>query len=75
MWLVKKYNSSFKLHHANKTLGQFFPPLYEEYFAVWPPTPTTQGMDAVGNPAIATTMVRKTEEIVSDFGLATRSPF
>lgn len=67
---MEKYDSSFKTHHIDKTLGRFFPTLYEEYFGKWPPTPTTQGMDAVGNPAIATAMVRKTEENVSDFKLA-----
>ena len=69
MWLIKKYES-WKVHHAKRTLGQFFPPAYEEYFGKWPPTPTTQSIDAVGNPAIATTMALKTEEVVSDFVLA-----
>ena len=70
MWLVEKYESSFKAHHIKRTLGQFFPSLYEEYFASWPPTPATQGMDAAGNPAVATAKARKTEENVSDFWLA-----
>ena len=37
-WLVDKF-PMFLNHQAKKTLVQFFPPLYEEYFAKWPPVP------------------------------------
>jgi len=58
------------VHQANKTAGQFFPPLYEEYFSQWAPTPTTEQIDqADGNVAIATATVRQIEENVRDFDL------
>ena len=57
-------------HQANKTAGQFFPPLYEEYFSKWGPTPTKEQIDRVGgNLAIATATVRQIEENVRDFDL------
>ena len=67
---MEKYEL-YKEHHNNKTLGQFFPPLYEEYFSSWPPTPTVQDVEvANGNTAVATSEVRKAEEHVRDFELA-----
>ena len=54
MWLKAKYEL-YKDHHANKTLPWFFPSLYEEYFTVWPPTPTMQDVEATGgDTAVAT---------------------
>ena len=41
-WLIAKY-PSFLEHQANKTAGQFFPSLYEEFFSKWEPTPTVTG--------------------------------
>jgi len=55
-------------HQANKTLGQFFPPLYEEYFSKWPPTPTKEEIsEAAGVVAIAAATVRQVEEYVRGF--------
>jgi len=64
---VEKYEI-FKEHHDRKTLSVFFPPLYEEYFALWPPTPAVQGEG--GGTAIADPNIRKVEEIVRDIELA-----
>jgi len=59
----------FLEHQANKTAGQFFPPLYEEYFSKWGPTPTKEQIkQAGGDMAIATAAVRQIEENVRDFG-------
>jgi len=56
-------------HQANKTAGQFFPPLYEEYFSKWGPTPTKEQINqASGNVAVATATVRQIEENVRGFG-------
>ena len=60
-WLVEKF-PLYQRHHDSKTLKQFFPALYEEYFALWPPTPTTEAIAAVdGDIAAATAGVYKTE--------------
>ena len=68
-WLAAKFEL-YRKHHDSKTLGQFFPPLYEEYFSYWPPTPTELDIGAAaGNTANATAKVRKEEEHVSDFKL------
>ncbi|KAF9785373.1 hypothetical protein BJ322DRAFT_1020909 [Thelephora terrestris] len=61
-WLVEKFEL-YKEHHDKKTLGQFFPPLYEEYFARWPPTPTDEELEAAGGKtATAVAGVRTLEE-------------
>ena len=74
-WLVEKFKL-YKEHHAKKTLGQFFPPLYEEYFASWPPIPTAEGIEAAGgNKATATAKVRTTEEHVCCLDLSAKFPF
>lgn len=66
----------YKEHHDKKTLGQFFPPLYEEYFSRWPPTPTEEQSEAAGGkPAIAIAAARTAEEHVRDFGLTAPFPF
>jgi len=66
-WLIAQY-PTFLIHQANKTANQFFPSLYEEYFAKWNPTPTEQQISqAGGNVEIATATVRQTEERVRDF--------
>jgi len=66
-WLAEKFEL-YKEHHNNKTLGQFFPPLYEEYFSSWPPAPTAQDIGAAnGNIAVAISAIRKVEEHVRDF--------
>jgi len=65
-WLKEKY-ALYEQHHDNKTLGQFFPPLYEEYFARWPPTPTEEAIEAAkGNAVAAAARTRKTEQDVRD---------
>ena len=57
----------YKKHHAAKTLGQFWPSLYEEYFSKWPPTPTAQDVEAVASKAaVAIAGIQKIEQIVSD---------
>lgn len=67
-WLTTKF-AQFLDHQAKKTTGQFFPPLYEEYFAKWPPAPTNQDItNASGSVAVATATVRQAEETVRDFG-------
>jgi hypothetical protein len=69
VWLVEKF-PQFLDHQVNRTLGQFFPPLYEEYFSRWPPTPTEEDItEAGGNTAVATARARQTEEHVRDFEL------
>lgn len=66
LWLRDKYEI-YKEHHDNKTLPQFFPSFYEEYFANWPPTPTMQIIEAArGNVAVATVVARKVEQNVCD---------
>jgi hypothetical protein len=68
-WLVGKYDI-FKVHQERKTSGQFFPALYEEYFALWPLTPTPEGIEAAGgNLEIALAKLRRFEEHVRDFVL------
>jgi hypothetical protein len=68
-WLTEKF-SLFLDHQANKTCGQFFPPLYEECFLMWPVTPTEEEIsDANGNVAVATAKARQSEEHVRDFEL------
>lgn len=60
----------FKEHHDRKTLTQFFPTLYEEYFAIWPPTPTEEDVETVrGVMEVAVATTRTKEERVSDFHL------
>ena len=55
-------------HQASKTAGQFFPPLYEEYFSKWGPTPSKEEIDeAGGDVAIVTAAFRQREETVRDF--------
>ena len=69
-WLIKKY-SLFLEHQANKTTGQFFPPLYEEYFSLWPPTPIEEDVSGAGGSVpVATATVRQREEHVRGFELA-----
>ena len=66
-WLTEKYKI-FKVHHDRKTLGLFFPALHEEYFAIWPATPTTENVQAAnGDTGKATAGVRKAEEHVRGF--------
>jgi hypothetical protein len=63
-WLTEKF-PQFLQHQANKTGGQFFPSLYEEYFAQWPPTPTEEDLSkAKGNIAVATAAIQQLEEKV-----------
>jgi len=65
-WLTVKF-AQFLDHQANKTAGQFFPALYEEYFSAWPPAPTEEQIaDAGGNTAVATAKARQDEEHVRD---------
>lgn len=60
----------YKQHQSSKTLGQFYPPLYEEYFAKWPPIATMQDVeDAKGNYTTAIARVRGNEEHVRDLEL------
>ena len=69
-WLEEKF-VLFLDHQARKTAGQFFPALYEEYFAKWPLTPTENEVnEAHGNIAVAIAAVRKEEEYVRDLSLA-----
>jgi len=66
-WLVEKFEL-YKKHHATKTLTQFFPSLYEEYFLSWPPTPTEEDIKAAkGNAAVALVKVQQEEQKVRDF--------
>lgn len=61
---------SYKKHHDAKTLGQFFPRLYEDYFALWPPTPTPEVLEAMKNDMnVAVAKVQSDEETVRDFDL------
>ena len=58
----------FKEHHDRKTLTLFFPALYEEYFAIWPPTPTEKDIATVrGVMETATATAQANEQLVSDF--------
>lgn len=66
-WLKGKFEL-FKKHHDSKTLGQFFAPLYEEFFSKWPPNPTEEDIEAAGgNNPVAIAQVQKREQIVRDF--------
>ena len=66
VWLVDKFEI-YKEHHDKKTLGQFFPPLYEEYFLKWPFTVTEEEVSAAGGKtATAIAKVRSIEENVRD---------
>ena len=70
LWLIEKFKI-FKEHQDRKTTNMFFPPLYEEYFALWPPTATAENIQgAKGDEAIALARVRKTVERVRDFDFA-----
>ena len=65
-WLKEKYKL-FQSHHNHKTLGQFFPALYEEFFSRWPVTPTAKAIEATeGNAASAAANLRKVGERVRD---------
>ena len=65
-WLVEKF-PIYRTHHFKKTLKQFFPALYREFFAIWPPTPDAEDIGATGgNIAAATAVVRAREEMVCD---------
>lgn len=69
-WLTAKY-AFFKEHQNRKTLNQFFPALYEEYFALWPLIATPEGLEAAqGDVAVAVANVQKVEQTVRDFKLA-----
>lgn len=60
----------YQKHHEEKTLGQFFPPLYAEYFALWPIAPTADDIrGASGNIAVATAKLRNLEEHVRGFDI------
>lgn len=66
-WLTEKFRI-FLGHLDRKTLGVFFPALYVEYFALWPP-PVPAVVSVEGprvNPAVMYVSVRKTEEHVCD---------
>ena len=66
-FLDEKFTLYLK-HHGDKSLGQFYPSLYAEYFDRWPPIPTAEGIDAVsGDVAVATAKLRRIEEIVSTY--------
>lgn len=66
-WLTEKYKI-FRVHHDRKTLGLFFPALYEEYFAIWSVTPTAENIQAAGGDTDkAAAGVRKVEEHVRCF--------
>jgi hypothetical protein len=66
----------FLEHHDKKSLGVFFPPLKEEYFALWPPMPTADEIRAAnGSIDVAVAGGRKVEEHVCDFGFIAWSPF
>ena len=70
-WLTEKYK--IFLEHCNrKTPGLFFPPLYEEYFTLWPPSvPAVEGTQGLkDNTAVAYAKAQTTEEHVRDFKLA-----
>lgn len=74
-WLEVKY-VLYQQHQNTKTLGLFYPPLYEEYFAKWPPIPTAHDLEgAGGNLATAKARVRGHEEHVCDLELSGRSSF
>jgi len=66
-WLTEKFEI-FKEHHDRKTLTQFFPTVYKEYLALWPPIPTEKDIDtAKDKMEVAVAIARKNEEKVSDF--------
>lgn len=66
-WLTEKF-ALFLDHQAKKSTGQFFPSLYEEFFAKWPPTPTEEEKaKADGKLTVATARARQAEETVRDF--------
>lgn len=71
-WLTEKY-AIFAEHHDRKTLGQFFPSLYEEYFTLWPAIPTPENIEDAGGKDVerktanAFAKIRKTEEQVCGF--------
>ena len=56
-------------HHRRKTLGLFFSPFFQEYFALWPlPAPTPQNIQAAGGSTVnAVAKIQKVEEHVRDF--------
>ena len=63
-WLVGKF-PLFLNHQAKKTLGQFFAPLYEEYFAKWPLVPKEEDVaEYGGDVAVALAKVQEIEEDV-----------
>lgn len=65
-WLLGKFDL-YKEHHSKKTLKTFFPSIYEEYFTLWPPTPTAEAIEAAnGDETVASVQVRKDEQIVRD---------
>jgi hypothetical protein len=69
---VEKFPLYLK-HHGDKILDQWFPSLYTEYFALWPPTPNEEEIEAAsGNIAAATAQVYKVEERVRTRSLLTR---
>lgn len=70
---MKKYEL-FKEHRDKKALPLFFPSLYEEYFALWPPTPDTT-QDAAVDTATAVAKIRGAEELVRGFGFLEHSTF
>jgi hypothetical protein len=58
------------VHQARKTQGQFFPPLYEEYFTLWPLVPTPERIEAArGKVEVALAKLRMFEEHVRDLAL------
>ena len=68
-WLVERY-PLFLDHQAKKATGKFFPRLYEDYFAEWPPTATEEEVaSADGNADVAVARARKKNERVRDFKL------
>jgi len=70
-WLTGNF-SSFLDHQAKKTTKRFFPTLYEDYFKIWPPTPTEEEITEAGdNLAVATAKVQESEETVRRFELTT----
>ena len=72
-WLTEKF-LLFLTHQASKITGQFFPPLYEEYFSTWALTPTEEEINkACGNVAVATTTVQQIEENVRGFSWVVES--
>ena len=67
MWLAEKY-LIYRHHHDSRTLKQFFPSFYKEYFDLWPPTPTAEAIAAEGGEITkATVKVQQAEERVGGF--------